>query len=332
MAKSVNQKKRILLIEKFLNEDTDEENGITVSEIINRLEMYDITVERKTVYNDFEELRDVGMDIISTKDGHTTYYHLASRTFELPELKLLADSVASSKFITEKKSRELIKKIEGLTSKREANQLQRQILISGRVKTMNEGIYINVDTIHDAIAMNRQIQFRYFQWNLKKEPEFKRNGDFYTASPIHLMWDNDNYYMIAYDSELKIIKHYRVDKMKNISILENTPRDGREIINHFDASAYTNRLFGMFGGDEAMVTLYCDIDKIGIIIDRFGRDVSILKKDSKHFTAHVKVALSDQFLSWVIGIGGGIKITAPDNVVERMKKMVEELRQVYDVE
>lgn len=331
MAKSVNQKKRILLIEKFLNEYTDEENGITVSEIINRLKMYDITVERKTVYNDFEELRDVGMDIISTKDGHTTYYHLASRTFELPELKLLADSVASSKFITEKKSRELIKKIEGLTSKREANQLQRQILISGRVKTMNEGIYINVDTIHDAIAMNRQIQFRYFQWNLKKEPEFKRNGDFYTASPIHLMWDNDNYYMIAYDSELKIIKHYRVDKMKNISILENEPRDGQKIIDNFDASAYSTPLFGMFGGEETIVTLYCKIDKIGIIIDRFGRDVSIMKKDGEYCTAHVKVAISNQFLGWVIGLGDDFQIIAPDKVVEQMKALIETLKGMYDV-
>ena len=328
MAKGNNQKLKLLYLAKIFSEETDEEHGLSVSQLISKLSAYDINVERKTLYADFEELRNFGMDIISQQEGKSYTYHLVSRDFELAELKLLVDSVQSSKFISEKKTKALIKKLEGLASHYDANQLQRQVLISGRVKSMNESTYYAVDDIHNAINNNHQIKFQYFNWNMEKQEELRHNGAWYHVSPWHLRWDDEYYYLIGYNSETNDIRHYRVDKMKNISITDS-PRDGQELLKNFNAAAYTKKLFGMYSGDETQVTIKGNKEMAGIIIDRFGKDIPMHRTDADHFEAHVEVAISPQFLGWIISLSPGLKVTGPDYVIEKMQEFIRTLNSIY---
>lgn len=329
MAKTSNQKQKLLYLAKIFFTETDEEHGLTIAEISALLGQYDIRADRKTLYQDFEELRHFGLDILAQKQGKNYVYLLASREFELAELKLLVDSVQSSKFITENKSHTLIKKLESLVSVHEATQLQRQVLLAGRVKTMNESIYYNVDELHAAISQNSQIRFQYFQWNMEKQEELRRDGAWYVVSPWHLRWDDENYYVIAYDAEAAKLKHYRVDKMKHIS-LTGTPREGQAVMQDFDPTIYTNRLFGMYGGEPTRVTLEGEKHMVGVLIDRFGKEIPILRNDADHFTAYVDVAVSPQFLGWIASLGGGLRVTAPASVVEQMRALVRTLAQQYE--
>lgn len=331
MSKSSNQKLKLIYLMKILLERTDETHGITMSEIIDALAANDISAERKSLYNDIENLRTYGLDIIGTKEDRTYSYHIGNRQFELAELKLLVDSVQSSKFITVKKSNELIKKIEGLASKHEASQLQRQVFVAGRVKTMNESIYYNVDRIHTAIAENSKIIFRYFQWNVDKQMELRHEGALYEVSPWSLSWDDENYYLIAYDSSEGIIKHFRVDKMLNIES-NGRKREGRQTFQSFDMAAYAKKMFGMYGGKETWVRIECDNSFAGVMIDRFGKDVSMIRLDDKRFVVNVEVAVSRQFLAWIIGLGEGVLLTGPENVVEMMNAEIARLVKQYKCE
>ncbi len=328
MAKGNNQKLKLLYLAKILMEQTDEDHGLTVLELIQRLEAYGVDTVRKTMYEDLEELRHFGMDIVCEKEGKNFYYHIGQRDFELAELKLLVDSVQSAKFITEKKSQALIKKLEGLLSVNEAKQLQRQVYMAGRIKTMNESIYYNVDKIHTAIGCGVQIGFQYYQWNIKKEMELRRNGARYEISPWGLLWDDEYYYMLGYEKETEKIKHYRVDKMLHIELLDKK-REGKEYFEKFHLPSYAKRLFGMFDGAVERVTLEMDNALVGVVIDRFGKDVPIVKKDEGHFVVCVDVAVSSQFLGWIMALGKGAKIIAPDRVVARMREEVRQIGQMY---
>ena len=328
MAKGTNQKLKLLYLMKILLEKTDETHGITMPELLTALEAYGISAERKSIYSDIESLRQYGMDIILEKEEKNFCYYVGSRQFELAELKLLVDSVQSAKFITAKKSNELIKKIEGLASKYEASQLQRQVYVAERVKTNNESIYYNIDMLHTAIDANSQINFQYFQWNVNKERELRKNGAVYHVSPWALSWDDENYYLIAYDSEENKIKHFRVDKMLNIAMTDEM-REGKEMFEKFDIAVYSRKLFGMFDGEEQIVKIECANYLAGVMIDRFGKDVTMIKKDEEHFVVHVKVAVSRQFLSWVMALGEGAKIIGPDTVVLQVRQEINRLMQQY---
>lgn len=328
MAKGNNQKLKMLYLVKIFSEHTDEEHGLTLKEIIAMLNEYEVTADRKTLYLDFEELRYFGYDIVKEKINYQTYYKLVSRDFELPELKLLVDSVQSAKFITERKSRELIKKLEKLVSSYEGKQLHRQVLIAGRVKTMNESIYYSIDKIHTAINENVKIRFKYFQWNLKKEPKLRHDGAVYHISPWALTWDDEYYYMIGYDSDAEKIKHYRVDKMIELTVTADLC-EGKEAFEAVELPSYANSLFGMFGGKEETVTLECENTMVGTIIDRFGKDIMIFPTDEDHFRTHVKVSVSRQFLGWIMALGKGVKIVAPQSVVDMMKDEINSLVENY---
>ena len=328
MAKGNNQKLKIIYLMKILLEKTDEEHSITMPEIIAELESYGISAERKSIYSDIENLRVFGMDIIGEQRDRTFYYHVGNRQFELAELKLLVDSVQSAKFITVKKSNELIKKIEGFASKYEASQLQRQVYVSGRIKAMNESIYYNVDKIHTAIGANSKITFQYFQWDVNKKMVLRRNGALYEVSPWALSWDDENYYLIAFDSKEDKIKHFRVDKMLHIEV-KNERREGKGRFQKFDMAAYAKKTFGMFGGEEQTVKLLCDNAFAGVMIDRFGKDIFMVPVDDSHFTVSVNVAVSRQFLAWVFALGEGVKIVEPQSVVEQMKEEVGRLMRQY---
>ena len=259
MSGNANQKTKILYLMKILMEETDELHPLTIKELVTKLDQYNIQAERKSLYNDIENLRSFGIDI-EKNNARACAYYVASRSFELPELKLLVDAVQSSKFITHKKSTELIHKIGQLTSVYEARQLKRQVYITNRIKTVNECIYYNVDYIHNAIAQDKQITFQYFEWVVdfqqpeKVRKQFRKNGEFYCVSPWALSWDDEKYYLVAFDSATNQIKHYRVDKMSSIALLEQ-PRQGKECFQQFDLAVYSQKVFGMYGGKEEKITL-----------------------------------------------------------------------------
>ena len=322
------QRLKLLYLMQIFSEDTDDLHMLTLPQIIGKLKACGVDVERKTLYQDFEILRDFGFDIVGVQTQRNFFYHIGNRKFELPELKLLVDSVQSAKFMTDKKSKSLIRKLEAMASKYEAQKLHRQVVISGRVKTMNESIYFNVDKIHEAIGSDSQIRFKYFQWNVKKEMELRKGGAWYQVSPWALMWDDENYYLVAYDGEEKKIKHYRVDKMLKISLLD-TKREGKEEFQEFDMARYNKSLFGMYGGEEVKITLEAENEFAGVLIDRFGKEIIIRQVDADHFRTVVNVAVSNQFLGWIMALGNGVKIVAPESVVERMRQEIKLLDEMY---
>ena len=299
-----------------------------MADILGYLESYEITAERKSVYADIEAIRELGIDVIGEKIGRDFYYYVVSRDFELAELKLLVDAIQSSKFITEKKSSQLIKKLQGLVSVHEAKQLQRQLYVSGGTKTINEGIYYNVDTLHNAILTNCKITFQYFQWNVKKEMELRRDGEFYKVSPWALLWEDENYYLIAFDSAYNEIRHYRVDKMLEISSVKES-REGKEYFEKFNLAEYGKKNFGMFAGEEETVKLEVHNRLIGVILDRFGTEVMIIPADENHFRVNVKVSVSNQFFGWLFGLGSDVRILAPENVKEKLKEEIKRIEQQY---
>ncbi len=329
MAKQSNQKLKLLYLLKILMENTDEEHSLTMAQLIDMLDGYGVSAERKSIYDDLESLRTFGVDI-ETTPNRTVGYYIAERDFSLPELKLLVDAVQSSKFITTKKSLELIGKIENLASRHEASQLQRQVFVQNRIKTMNESIYYNVDFIHSAISQNVQIAFRYFKWDVHGERVLRRNGAEYTVSPWALTWDDENYYLVAYDAAEGKIKHYRVDKMMRIRLLDDA-RIGQDVFAKFDTAVYSKKIFGMFGGEEKLVKLRCARDLAGVIIDRFGKD-SMLVEDGDDFTVTVRVFESPTFLSWVMGFGRQMQILSPASTREALSRLARGVLSVYETD
>ena len=330
MAKSPNQKLKLLHLMTFFNRYTDENHLVNTADMIEYLAKYDISAERKSLYDDIEALRLFGMDIMQVKGAGGGYY-LASRDFELPELKLLVDSVQSSRFITGKKTMALIKKVEALTSTYEATALHRQVYVSNRIKTMNESIYYNVDEIHSGIASDRQIAFKYFEYLVTKERSFRRGGQEYVVSPYALTWNSENYYMIAYDSASQQVRHYRVDKMAAIRVTDK-PREGKEVLGGIDMAEYTEKVFGMFSGTAEKVKLECDAHLAGAVIDRFGKDIIIVSTDDKRFTVTVEVVVSPQFLAWVFGFEGEMRIVSPASAAGKMRELLEASLALYDGE
>ena len=323
-----NSKRRMHYLIKILMEETDDNHSLSMPEIINRLADYSITTQRKAIYDDLKDLEALDIDVIKEGTGPHSRYHIGSRDFEMAELKLLVDAVQSSRFITNRKSMQLIKKLETLTSNQQAKQLQRQVMISGRIKTMNESIYYNIDTLHDAINTNSQIKFLYFQWNTKKEMELRNEGQWYQVSPWALVWNDEFYYLIAYDAQAGLIKHYRVDKMLKISIL-SADREGQEQYEAFDMAQYSQALFGMFGGSQSRVTLEAENWAVGILIDRFGKDIPIITVDENHVQTTVDVFVSVQFIGWVFGLGCAVRIVGPEAVVEQMKEQLQRQGEMY---
>ena len=309
-------------------EKTDDDHYMTMPEIMEELATYDVTADRKSIYTDLRDLSVLGVEVEGEPVVNRYHYHVVNRAFELPELRLLVDAIQSSRFITEKKTNALIKKLEMLVSKYDTQKLQRQVYVSGRIKTMNESIYYTVDTIHNAISENKKIKFQYYQWNVKKEMELRHNGAWYHISPWGLSWDDENYYLVGYDSDAEKIKHYRVDKMLHIKLL-NENREGKDYFKKLDMADYAKKSFGMFGGKEKTVKLLVKNSLAGVIVDRFGKDVMMFPADEDHFTVNVDVHVSRQFLGWIIALGEDIKIAGPDEVVDQMKMEVERLMMQY---
>ena len=327
MARSSNQKLKLLYLAKILMENTDENHPMTVAEMISRLSDYNVSAERKSIYDDLESLQMFGIDIVSVRSKSTGYY-IGSRNFELPELKLLVDVVQSSKFITQKKTLSLIKKIESLASRHDAQLLSRQVYVQNRVKSMNESVYYNVDEISAAITGNKAVRFKYYEYTVGGGRRFKKNGDDYTASPFAMIWDDENYYLLAYDHDAGIMKHFRMDKMASITALDSA-REGQELFADTDMSSYTKRVFGMFSGEIRTVRIKFANHLAGSVIDRFGKDIMTAVYDDASFTVTTDVAVSPQFFAWLFGFGNEAEILYPDDVRDMMKKRLEETAELY---
>ena len=335
MSKGENQRLKLYYLYKIMVSLTDEEHSITVEEIIKQLEGKGISAERKSIYRDLDTLSDdMGLDIVREQVGRQHYYRVVSKQFEIAELKLLVDAVQSSKFITERKSSNLIKKITEFASIYEASQLKRQVNVRGRIKTMNESIFYNVDEIYNAIAENKRIRFRYMQWSSEKKLVAKTIKDseevnIYEVSPWAFTWDDENYYLVSFDHDRQEIRHYRVDKMDKITMTKEK-REGKEEFKDFDPVGYAKKTFGMFPGHDERLKIEISNSLIGVFIDRFGKDIPIMPADKEGYSVTiVDVSVSGQFFGWLFALGKGVRILSPEHVVEEYRKEMQKVIELY---
>ena len=318
MPRGSNQKFKFTYLMQIMLEKTDDAHSLTMPQILAELEKCGVTAERKSIYTDLQDMEKFGVEIIKEQSGRETYYHVGTRDFEMAEVKLLIDAIQSSKFITQKKSKELITKIKGFVSGHQAKQLQRQVYINDRVKTMNESVYYNVDDIHEAINSNKKIRFKYYKWDINKTLIPRHEGAWFVVSPWALVWDDENYYMVAYDDWDQKIKHYRVDKMMRISI-EEEMRSGKEAFKNFDMAEYSKATFGMYNGTKTRVKIHFANHMCGVFLDRFGKDISFRPIDEDHSELNVYVNVSPQFFGWIFSLGKDVKVVGPGEVVEQMR-------------
>ncbi len=324
MPKSDNQKGKILYIWDYLQKNSHENHPVRASELIKMLEKHGILCERKTIYSDIVTLQDFGVDIISVP-GKNGGYFIGSGGFEPYELKLLIDAVQSSRYLTESKSRELIEKLCNQCNAHDAGLLRRNVLVSGRVKTMNESIYHNVDAIQEAINNNRQITFRYFDWDISGKRKYRDKE--YTASPYGLCQDNENCYLLAL-SQRHGVTSYRLDRMSSISVTDQVRQSCPELTGKA-LHAYANRTFQMYHGDEITVKLRFHKDLVNVVIDRFGKDIMLIPDGPEHFNFTVSVAVSPMFLSWVIGFGDKAQILYPQSVIDSCAELCRQAMSHY---
>ena len=306
----------LLLLRQYLHQHTDEQHPVSVTDILAFWQQHGIQAGRKSVYTDIELLQNAGMDIVCVKSSQNKYF-VGQRLFELPELKLLVDAVESSRFITEKKSTALIKKLGHLTSTAQAEQLDRRIYMGGTPKPENESIYYNVDTIHNAVQKKQQITFQYFEYTPKKEKILKHDGYKYRFSPYAMIWNRDCYYAVGWSEKHGKIAQFRVDRMTAIEPLEQAAVQTPD----FDPAEYVRKVFGMYPDNLCTVELLCDNEVMRSVIDRFGENVRTETVDEQHFRATVEVAPSPPFFSWVFTFSGKIRIVSPAAVLEEMQDM-----------
>lgn len=329
MPKGSNYKFKLMLLKRIMLEKTDADHYITMGGIIHELEKEEVHAERKTLYRDLADLDRTGIRVKGERRGKQYRYNVVEREFELAELKLLVDAVQASRFISEDRSLVLISKLEKYASEYERKQLNRNVFVHGRVKSMNDGIYRNVDAIHYAILNDRKIKFRYCQWNIEMKLELRRDGRYYRISPWYLTWKDDNYYLIGYDSEAGKVKHYRVDKMLSIIPTEEK-REGQELFRQFDLAEYCRKNVNMYDGKEENVVIRIANDRIGVFIDRYGSDsISAVRVDEKHSDIRFEVKLSEQFLGWIFSLGEDVRLVGPRSAVREAERLTGRLWKTY---
>ncbi len=335
MAKTSSQKVRLLIMRDLLLRETDEDHRMTIPRFLQKLEAQGIQVERKSLYDDIEALRESGLDVHLVR-GRSGGYFVGERLFELPELKLLVDAVQSSRFITAQKSTKLIRKLETLTNVHQARQLRRQVEVNGRIKNMNESIYYVVDAIHEAISQDKKLSFRYRSWAVDPHApggfvsRDKRNGEHYVVSPWALVWMEENYYLVACEEASGEIRHYRVDKIHNQRVLSQE-RSGKELFEQLDPASYTRGMFGMFGGGEVDVELAMSNDLVGVLVDRFGSELVLHPGPQEGwFTVRVTVVPGDTFYGWVMSFGGKAEVLGPASVRSQIAARAKEINARYE--
>ena len=326
MPGSQNQRMKILYLMKILLEKTDEQNPLTIAEIINALSAYGVNAERKSIYSDIDILRRFGIDI-EMQRGKTVGYDVAHRQFEMPELKLLVDAVSSCRFITGKKSETLIKKLASLTSNEQAKQLKRHVFVADRAKTLNETVYYSIDQIHYAINKNKKISFKYFDYDVSKNRIYRKQGELYQATPVALCWNDDNYYLVAYSAKYKGFTHYRVDRMSGASVMDDA--GDKFDRSKFNIAEHAKRVFGMYEGEVVRASLSFDNSLVNVVLDHFGKNIIISPSEDGWFEVTVDVSISPVFLAWMFQFGERGKIKGPDSLIAAMKELLDKNAGTY---
>lgn len=321
MARGANQRLKLLYLWKILLEKSSERHPITLQKILYELADSDIEAERKSLYHDMRDLRAFGLDIRMVRKNRQTWYYVGERTFAVSELKLLIDSVLTSRDLTERKSEELIRKLSTLFGAYEEELSRRKVYVPDRIRSMSESLCGRIDRIHEAIAADVRLRFGYVSYTVDKKRALRRDGQTYVVSPYAVVWDDAHYYLLAYDADADILKHFRVDKMENLAP-DSCPREGADRFGALDMAAYVKKSFHMFGGEERAVTMRFSDRLVGVVLDRFGEDVVITPEEDGHFSVTVQVAVSPQFFGWLCGLDGEAVITAPKSVGDAMRRQL----------
>ena len=324
---SIRQKQKLLVLKDYFETCTDEDHHASVNSIIEYLARQGIKAERKTVYDDVEILIESGMDIEKKKEGHSNEYFLAERTFNDVDLLVLADAVASGKFLSDSKSKQLLKKLQKLTSKYKAPGLNRRVYVAKRPKTFNDKIYYAINEINSAITNKMQISFEYYEYTPEKKAVAKHGGELYYVSPHSLVWEDSNYYLTCYCHKHEKICHYRVDRMKKVVVTENpaidfTPQQLEEAEN-------LTKIYRMFSGEAKTVTMEFDNSLANSVIDKFGQDVLMRKISEEKFAVTAEIQISPPFYGWLLQFGEKARLVSPDDAVEDIKKYIEKLLAIY---
>lgn len=326
--RSQNQRLKLLYLLDYLLEQTDETHTVKVQEIIEHFDNYHkIPIEQKTVCSDLHLLDEYGYE--TQYDGRTRGWRIVEREFETQELQLLIDSVQSSRFITQKQAKNLTDKLKAKASRFDRVLLDRRCYVPNRVRSSNDSVFYHLDDIHAAIANDRKITFQYFYFSLQKQKVYYKKGGKYTASPYALLWSENNYYLLAYESGK--MKHFRVDKMDGIELLAQK-REGKEVFKDMKLSERSLRVFSMYSGKVQRVKLRFSNHLANVVIDRFGKDIMMVPDDEKHFTIHTDIEVSPQFYGWLCGLGRGVRVVSPPEVVEEMGNYVKKIAEMYETD
>lgn len=333
MATEKSEKKKLVLLylrDLFL-EKTDATHYVRMPEILEYLESRNVFVDRRTVYTDISILNQAGFEIVGVAEKGGYKYHHPSRLFDTSELKFLIDSIAASKFLTERKSKELVSKVKTLGSSFDNSALNRGVLSPKRIKTMNDKVFDNLDILYDAISSNSQISFQYMRWNSQRKLEPSSKGYTFIVSPCAVSLSDDNYYLIAFDGKSQELRHFRIDKMRTIK-LTFEPREGKDVFKSFDIVDYSRKTFGMFSGKEETVTVEAPHKLAGVFIDRFGDAANIRKNfdNPDKFLVRIAVNVSPQFYAWIFGLGKDVKIISPESVKEDFIKTTIDILSNYE--
>jgi len=319
------QRLKLLYLRDIFLRYTNENDSLTRNQITDLLSDLGISEGRKAFAEDIEALQNYGMDIRAT-NGRTASYQLTTRDFELAELKLLADAVSSAKLLSDSQSAKLLKKISALCSENEASQLKRTVYVSGRTRqNSNKAVLYNVDTIQRAISTSpkKKISFRYFEYDMRKNKKYRDKAR--VVTPYALVWDNDHYYLVAWNDHRERYSNFRVDRMEGVEIIDAPARKPDP---DFDLEDYILTHVSMFSGDETEVVLRCDKTLVNAVLDRFGMGVRMLpEEDGEHFSVFVDVAPQPPFFAWVFQFGGAVKIISPENVAGEYREMLDRVRE-----
>ena len=326
--RSQNQRLKLLYLLDYLLEQTDETHTVKVQEIIEHFDNYHkIPIEQKTVCSDLHLLDEYGYE--TQYDGRVRGWRIVEREFETQELQLLIDSVQSSRFITQKQAKNLTDKLKAKASRFDRVLLDRRCYVPNRVRSSNDSVFYHLDDIHAAIANDWKITFQYFYFSPQKQKVYNKKGGKYTASPYALLWSENNYYLLAYESGK--MKHFRVDKMDGIELLAQK-REGKEIFKDMKLSERSLRVFSMYSGKVQRVKLRFSNHLANVVIDRFGKDITMVPDDEKHFTIHTDIEVSPQFYGWLCGLGRGVRVVSPPEVVEEMGNYVKKIAEMYETD
>jgi len=325
---AIDSRARLLILARILYEKTDETKGLTADQIIAELQKEKMKSERKTLYKDLDCLSSLGHDVLKNRNGREVYYHIGSRRFEMAELRLLIDAVQASHVLTTKKTKSLIKKLEYFVSDNDAKDFENVVYVTGQRKTTNESIYYLVNDLHVAIKDDCKVAFQYYQWDINKQLRLRHDGKRYDVSPWAMLFDYENYYLLAFDEEKREMRHYRVDKMKNLIIL-GEKRKGREVFDSYDMGTFTQSIFGMYDAEVEHVLIRASNDLVGVMIDRFGKDIIIHDQEDGTFTFEMDIRVSDHFLGWIIAVGDKVEILKPESLRGRIARIGEGLKNKY---